>query len=88
VLDWSEQLRANLKNFRAIDSFMVNYRVIIEQDEDGILVARVPDLPGCATEGKNREELMVNVKEAIEAYLEALKKDGEPVPIEMVQINV
>ena len=88
MLDWSEQLRANLKNFRAIDSFMVNYRVIIEQDEDGILVARVPDLPGCATEGKNREELMVNVKEAIEAYLEALKKDGEPVPIEMVQINV
>jgi predicted RNase H-like HicB family nuclease len=53
---------------------MINYRVIIEQDEDGILVARVPDLPGCATEGKNREELMANVKEAIEAYLEALKK--------------
>ena len=43
---------------------MINYRVIIEQDEDGILVARVPDLPGCATEGKNREELMANVKEA------------------------
>lgn len=67
---------------------MVNYRVIIEQDEDGIFVARVPDLPGCATEGKTREELIVNVKEAIEAYLEALKKDGTPVPIEMVQINV
>ena len=67
---------------------MVNYRVIIEQDEDGILVARVPDLPGCATEGKTREELMANVKEAIESYLEALKKDGVPVPIEMAQINV
>ncbi|MCL1976859.1 MAG: type II toxin-antitoxin system HicB family antitoxin [Candidatus Bathyarchaeota archaeon] len=67
---------------------MVSYRVIIEQDEDGVLVARVPDLPGCATEGKNREELMANVKEAIEAYLEALKKDGAPVPIEMAQINV
>ncbi|MDR0372071.1 MAG: type II toxin-antitoxin system HicB family antitoxin [Nitrososphaerota archaeon] len=67
---------------------MVNYRVIIEQDEDDILIARVPDLPGCTTEGKNREELMINVKEAIEAYLEALKKDGNPVPIEMAQINV
>ena len=67
---------------------MVNYRVIIEQDEDGIFVARVPDLLGCATEGKTREELIVNVKEAIEAYLEALKKDGTPVPIEMMQINV
>jgi predicted RNase H-like HicB family nuclease len=80
--------RATLKIFHAIDSFMVNYRVIIEQDEDGILIARVPDLPGCATEGKNREELMINVKEAIEAYLEALKKDGNPIPIEMAQINV
>ena len=67
---------------------MVSYCVIIEQDEGGILVARVPDLPGCTTEGKTREELMANVKEAIEAYLEALKKDGTPVPIEMAQINV
>jgi predicted RNase H-like HicB family nuclease len=67
---------------------MLNYRVIIAQDEDGVLVARVPDLPGCATEGKTREELMANIKEAIEAYLEALKKDGSPVPVEMVQINV
>lgn len=62
---------------------MVNYRVIIEKDEDGILVARVPDLPGCATEGKTRAELMKNLKEAIQAYLEALKESGEPVPIEV-----
>ncbi len=67
---------------------MVNYRVIIEKDEDGILVARVPDLPGCATEGKTRAELMKNLKEAIQAYLEALKEHGEPVPIETVQISV
>jgi hypothetical protein len=35
-----------------ICTLMVEYRVIIEKDEDGVLVARVPDLPGCATEGK------------------------------------
>ncbi|MCL4429241.1 MAG: type II toxin-antitoxin system HicB family antitoxin, partial [Chloroflexi bacterium] len=44
----------------------------INLDEDGVLVAKVPDLPGCATEGKTRAELMKNVKEAIQAYLEAL----------------
>jgi len=60
---------------------MLSYRVIIEKDEDGILVARVPDLHGCATEGKTREELMNNVKEAILVYLEALKEHGEPVPL-------
>ncbi len=67
---------------------MLKYRVIIEQDEDGVLIAKVPDLPGCATEGKTKRELMKNVKEAIQAYLEALKKQGDPVPVETVQIIV
>ena len=67
---------------------MVKYRVIIEKDEDGVLVARVPDLPGCATEGKTKQELMKNVKEAIQAYLEELKAHGDPVPVETVQISV
>jgi predicted RNase H-like HicB family nuclease len=67
---------------------MVEYRVIIEKDEDGVLVARVPDLPGCATEGKTKQELMKNVKEAIQAYLEDLKANGDPVPVETVQVSV
>jgi predicted RNase H-like HicB family nuclease len=67
---------------------MVSYRVIIEKDEDGILVAKVPDLPGCATEAKTRQELIKNVKEAIQAYLEALKEHRDPVPIETVHVSV
>ncbi len=66
----------------------MKYRVIIEKDEDNMYVAKVPDLPGCSTEGKTRKELMKNVKEAIQAYLEALKKRGDPVPVEMVQVSV
>lgn len=80
--------RGRLKNFQTTFNPMLKYRVIIEKDEDGIFVARVPDLPGCATEGRTREELMKNVKEAIQAYLEALKQHGEPVPIETVQVSV
>ena len=67
---------------------MLQYRVIIEKDEDGVLVAKVRHLPGCATQGRTREELMKNVKEAIQAYLEALKEHGDPVPIESVQVSV
>ena len=63
---------------------MLKYRVIIEKDEDGFLVAKVPVLPGSVTEGKTKAELMKNVKEAIQAYLEALKEHGDPVPIETV----
>ena len=66
----------------------MRYRVIIERDEDGIYVAKVPDLPGCATEGRTKKELLKNVREAIQAYLEALKKHGNPIPIEAVQVSV
>jgi antitoxin HicB len=66
----------------------MEYRVVIERDEDGVYLARLPDLPGCATEGKTKEELISNAKEAIKAYLEALKKEGEPVPVAAVQLSV
>ncbi|PIU81369.1 hypothetical protein COS70_04445, partial [Candidatus Micrarchaeota archaeon CG06_land_8_20_14_3_00_50_6] len=64
----------------------MRFRVLIEIDEDGVYVAKVPDLPGCATEGKTKRELISNVKEAIQAYLESLKKHGQPIPIDMVQV--
>jgi predicted RNase H-like HicB family nuclease len=67
---------------------MLKFRVIIEKDQDGFLIAKVPDLPGCATQAKTKRELMKNVKEAIQAYLEALKQNGNPVPIETVQVTV
>jgi predicted RNase H-like HicB family nuclease len=83
-----EKQKKKLKNFQDHMQTMLKYRVIIEKDEDGVLVAKVPDLPGCATEGKTRQELMKNVKEAIQAYLEALKEHGDPVPIETVHVSV
>lgn len=66
----------------------IRFNVIVERDEDGMYVAKVPDLPGCATEGRTKKELMRNVREAIQAYLESLKKHGDPVPVSMVQVSV
>ena len=34
----------------------LNYTVLIEQDEDGIYIAKVPDILGCYTQGKNVEQ--------------------------------
>jgi predicted RNase H-like HicB family nuclease len=56
------------------------YRVIIEQDEDGVFVAEVPTLPGCISQGHTRAEALKNIQEAIEAYLESLKFHNEPIP--------
>jgi predicted RNase H-like HicB family nuclease len=58
----------------------VRYRVLIDQDEDGVYVAEVPALPGCISQGKTRAEAIDNVKEAIAAYLESLEAHGEAVP--------
>ena len=58
----------------------MKYRVIIEQDEDGIFTAEVPSLPGCISQGKTRQEALMNIKEAIDVYLESLKDHNEPIP--------
>jgi antitoxin HicB len=57
-----------------------NFKVIVEQDEDGIFVARVPELPGCVSDGKTKGEALKNIKKAIEGYLETLKHEGWPLP--------
>ncbi|MBR8828074.1 MAG: type II toxin-antitoxin system HicB family antitoxin [Gomphosphaeria aponina SAG 52.96 = DSM 107014] len=58
----------------------MKYRVLIEQDEDGIYVAEVPNLPGCISQGKRRAEALLNIKEAILLYLKSLEAHNEPVP--------
>jgi len=47
------------------------------EDETGGYVALVPALPGCHTQGDTLQELMKNVKEAIELYLEASTDEKE-----------
>jgi predicted RNase H-like HicB family nuclease len=63
----------------------MKYRVIIEQDEDGMFIAEVPSLPGCITQGTTRDEVIINIREAVQAYIESLKKHNEPVPLPITQ---
>jgi predicted RNase H-like HicB family nuclease len=48
------------------------FDVVIVEDETGGYIAFVPALPGCHTQGDSLEELIKNVKEAIELYIETL----------------
>ncbi|HID19275.1 TPA: type II toxin-antitoxin system HicB family antitoxin [Candidatus Bathyarchaeota archaeon] len=54
---------------------MYEFDAVIVEDEDGGYVAFVPALPGCHTQGDTLEELLRNVKEAIELYLETLTEE-------------
>ncbi|WP_229391080.1 type II toxin-antitoxin system HicB family antitoxin [Methanosarcina sp. DH2] len=49
----------------------LNYTFLIEQDEDGTYIAKVPDIPGCYTQGKTVEQAMGRIREAIQVCLEA-----------------
>ena len=58
----------------------IKFRVLIEQDEDGIFVAEVPALPGCISQGSTRKEALVNAQEAMELYIESLEAHGDHIP--------
>jgi predicted RNase H-like HicB family nuclease len=44
-------------------------KIVVHEAEEGGFWAEVPAIPGCATEGKTMEELLRNVREAIEGCL-------------------
>jgi predicted RNase H-like HicB family nuclease len=55
------------------------FAVIIEQGGNNFS-AYSPDLPGCVTTGKTKEETLENMKAAIAFHLEGLRKDAEQIP--------
>jgi antitoxin HicB len=59
---------------------MMKFRIVVEQDEDGKFVTSCPTLPGCWSEGDTRDEAVRNMSDAIEGYLESLRKHGDPFP--------
>jgi len=46
-------------------------KAIIHRAEEGGFWAEVPALPGCVTQGETMEELRLNLREAVEGWLEA-----------------
>jgi antitoxin HicB len=59
------------------------YTIILDPDEeDGGYTVTVPALPGCVTQGDTLEEAIAMANEAIRGFLEALAKDGQPIPEE------
>lgn len=68
---------------RQRETKLYTYTVQIVPAEEGGFVVSCPALPGCVTQGETIEEAREMAKEAILGYLEALQKDGRPIPEEV-----
>ncbi len=60
---------------------MDKYEIILYwSNEDGVFVAEAPELPGCMAHGETLEAALVNVKEAIQLWIDTAREFGDPVP--------
>ncbi|MFA4647418.1 type II toxin-antitoxin system HicB family antitoxin [Pyrococcus kukulkanii] len=57
---------------RGIELFVESrkFQVVLEPQPEGGYVAYVPELPGCLSQGETEDEVLKNIREAIELYLE------------------
>ncbi len=60
----------------------MEFPVILTPGEDGYVVAKCPIIPGCISQGRTREEALVNIRQAIELCLENREDEGWRLPSE------
>ncbi len=64
-------------------------QIVLEPDtQDGGWVVHVPSLPGCISQGDTKQEAIDNIRDAIDAWIEAAQTQGWPVPEDTLEIQV
>lgn len=69
---------------------VLDFIILIEQDEDRLYIARVPEIEGCYAQGKTLSEVLDRIKEAVEVCLEADKERINPlkfIGIQKIQVE-
>jgi predicted RNase H-like HicB family nuclease len=64
--------------------FIVNF----DRDETGMIVVECPAIPGCVSQGKTEADALANIREAIEACLEARAANGLPLTVATREVEV
>jgi predicted RNase H-like HicB family nuclease len=67
----------------------MNVKVVVHEAEEGGYWAEVPALPGCVSQGETMDELLANMREAIQAWLDTTPPDeAEPTePRQVVELR-
>jgi predicted RNase H-like HicB family nuclease len=66
----------------------VRFIINLDRDETGMIVAECPAIPGCISQGKTEDQALANIREAIEACLEARAASGMPLTVATREIEV
>ncbi|HEY1171123.1 MAG TPA: type II toxin-antitoxin system HicB family antitoxin [Verrucomicrobiae bacterium] len=60
---------------------MLQHRIKVECDEDGVWVAECLSIPGCVSQGQTKTAALTNLKEAIALCLEVRAELGMPLTV-------
>lgn len=66
----------------------MKFIVTMSRDEDGMVIAECPAIPGCVSQGKTEAEAEANIREAIQACLEVRAEKGMPLTVTTRQVEV
>ena len=68
----------------------MNVKIVVRESKEGGFWAEVPALPGCASQGETMDELLANMREAIQAWLQAepLGDANGPEPRQVVELTL
>lgn len=58
---------------------MSKYLIVIEETATGFS-AYSPDIPGCVSASRTRDDVEQSMREAIEFHLDGIREDGQPLP--------
>ncbi len=66
----------------------MKFVITIFQDEEWMFIAECPAIPGCVSQGKNEQEAVENIHEAIRECLEVRAEKGMPLTVATRQVEV
>lgn len=75
-------MTTNRANRKPIDFYLSQkYPITLYPDPEGGYVAVIQDLPGCMTQGETPDEVMANIEEARQLWIETAYEFGDEIPL-------
>jgi predicted RNase H-like HicB family nuclease len=66
----------------------MKFNVTLDRDEDGVWIVECPSIPGCVSQGQTKDEVLLNIQDAIVGCLQVRAERGMPLTVETYQVEV